>query len=356
VSRSLLDRCCGAERLRDGESSSLHAPSLGRRLGRTAWTIYKVSGRVAGAGSLAYVVARKCRRRPEPRPRRPPSRADCQPVSRNLYRRPDPLIYSQAFLLANGLGVTWDNPDITIEQDGSQVDSHALEAGTEYEIVARVWNGSPNAPAPALPVRFSFLTFGIGQASTPIGVTHVDLGVKGSAQSPAIARHAWVTPSTPGHYCVQVELEWADDANPGNNLGQENVDVAPLNSPRAAFRFPVRNATRRETTLRLEADGYRLVPPSPCDESPAKTADISEHERQRRIRAAVAAHRRRPPPDDWTLEIEPAELLLAPGQEDDVQVNVFAPEGFEGRAAINVNAFAGQLPVGGVTLYVEGRA
>lgn len=315
-----------------------------------------MSGRIAGAASLAYVVERKCRRRPEPRPRRRPSRSDCQPVPRTIYRRPDPLIYSQPFLLAQGLGVTWDNPDITIEQNGSLVDSHALERDTEYEIVARVWNGSPNAPAPGLPVRFSFLTFGIGQTSTPIGVDHVDLGVKGSTQSPAIARHAWVTPSTPGHYCIQVELDWPDDANPGNNLGQENVDVAPLNSPQAAFQFPVRNATRRETTLRLEADGYGLVPPSPCDEPPADSADISEHERRRKIRAAVAAHRRTPPADDWTVEIEPAELLLAPGQQDEVHVNVLAPDGFEGRAAINVNAFDGQLPVGGVTLLVEGRS
>lgn len=328
----------------------------GSAVGRGIWKVYGVSGRVAALGSLGYLLARACcGRRRESRPRRRPSRADCQPVPRTVYRRADPLIYSQAFLLAHGLSVTWNNPDIRLERFGSVVHSHALAPETEYEIVARIWNGSLNAPAPGLAVRFSFLTFGIGQESTLIGVKHVDLGVKGSAYSPAFARHAWVTPPA-GHYCIQVELDWPDDANPGNNLGQENVDVLQLESPHASTRFPLRNAARIEQTLLLEADGYALGSPGPCDEPPVESADMSEHERRERMRQALEAHGRKGTPRGWSVEITPSHVLLGPGESHEVQVEVFAPDGFEGRQPININAFAGSVPVGGVTLYVEGSS
>jgi hypothetical protein len=76
--------------------------------------------------------------------------------------RPDPLIYSQQYLMGLGLAVTWDNPDIWLERNGSRVSSHAIEPDTEYEIVARIWNGSTDAPVPLLHVRFSYLSFGGG--------------------------------------------------------------------------------------------------------------------------------------------------------------------------------------------------
>ena len=79
------------------------------------------------------------------------------------YRQPDPLIYCQTFLQAQGVGVTWDNPDIQLElpaQPGVPVDSHSLDPNTEYVVVARVWNGSTTAPAVDLPVRASYLESG----------------------------------------------------------------------------------------------------------------------------------------------------------------------------------------------------
>ena len=33
-------------------------------------------------------------------------------IPSHTYRRPDPLIYSQTYLMSQGLSVTWDNPDI----------------------------------------------------------------------------------------------------------------------------------------------------------------------------------------------------------------------------------------------------
>jgi hypothetical protein len=81
------------------------------------------------------------------------------------YRQPDPLIYSQQYLQAQGLAVTWSNPDIHLESPaapGVPVDSHDLQPDTDYLVIARVWNGSTTAPAPGLPVHVSFLEFGIG--------------------------------------------------------------------------------------------------------------------------------------------------------------------------------------------------
>ena len=90
------------------------------------------------------------------------AREECVKVPAPVYRRPDPLIYSQRYLMSQGLAVTWDNPDIQLFQAGVPVPSHTLAPATEYEIVARIWNGSTDAPAVNLPVRFSYLTFGIG--------------------------------------------------------------------------------------------------------------------------------------------------------------------------------------------------
>jgi hypothetical protein len=310
-----------------------------------------------GGVALREHLKDKCRRRPEPRPRRPKSRADCQPVSRFVYRRPDPLIYDQYYLMGLGLPVTWDNPDIRIERGGAPVDPHALDPATEYEIVARVWNGSQNAPAVGLPVRFSYLSFGIGTESHPIGTTVVDLGVKGSPGAPAFAHQSWTTPPAPGHYCLQVVLDWFDDANPLNNLGQTNTDVQTLNSPQAAFRFPVHNGGRKPRHVRLEADGYALPPRDPCPYEPAESADMSDEERDTRLRRAIATHAGLGEiPEGWRLHLEPEEFSLNPGETRDVSVEAIAPDGFDGRVAFNVNAFDGALLLGGVTLYAEGRA
>ncbi len=313
---------------------------------------------ILGIVTIRTFLRGQCRPKLERRPRRPKSPADCQPVPSTIYRRPDPLIYDQYYLMGLGLPVTWDNPDIHIELGGAKVDPHTLLPGTEYTVVARVWNGSALSPVVGMPVRFSYLSFGVGMQSHPIGTTSIDLGVKGSALCPAFAQHKWTTPATSGHYCVQVELVWFDDANPLNNLGQTNVDVKPLNSPRATFRFPVRNGGRRAQAVRLQADGYALPGAQPCREKPAPTADMTGDERDRRVRDAIARHAagRNELPPGWQLHLEPAEFALKPGEMQEIVVEALAPEGFEGRMGFNVNAFDGAVLLGGVTLYAEGAA
>ena len=267
------------------------------------------------------------------------------------YRQPDPMIYSQQFLHSKGLAVTWDNPDIHLElasNPGIPVDSHALEPDTDYVVVARIWNGSTTAPAPGLPVQLSYLEFGAGTVRHLQGITKVDLPVKGASGCPAFATMRWRTPPVAGHYCLQVRLLWDDDAEPGNNLGQNNTDVKPLNSPHAAFSFPVRNDGADRAVLRLSADGYAIPPQEPCGQvERLRGSALSRHDPDRWTFA-----------EGWRVTLQPSQLILDPGEQHAVTVDITAPDGFRGRQAINVHAVdgvdGGQL-IGGVTLYVEGN-
>jgi hypothetical protein len=195
-----------------------------------------------------------------------------------------------------------------------------------------------------LPVRFSYLSFGVGTQSNPIpGVVLVNLGVKGSLTCPAYARQSWTTPNTPGHYCVQVAFSWFDDANPSNNLGQQNTDVLPLQSPNAQFSFLVGNQGRAPQRLTLRADGYVIPELAPCG-----TADDAPAIRARRIASQRADNQ--VIPAGWSITITPAALEVAAGEEQTVTVDVVAPDGFSGAQPFNVNAFDGTRLVGGVTL------
>jgi hypothetical protein len=259
------------------------------------------------------------------------------------YRRPDPLLYSQTYLSSLGYAVTWDNPDITVEHAGVVVDQHDLAPATDYDVVVRVWNGSTSGPAVDLPVRVSYLDFGIGTVSVPVGDATVDLPVKGALGCPAFARVPWTTPSAPGHYCLQALLEWSDDANPDNNLGQSNTDVRPLNSPRATFAFPLRNDGPRPRGLRLQADTYEIPPLDDCHDVPDKATIRRRHDR--------GVHTI---PEGWSVDIAPQEARLRPGEMVDVTVIVTAPDGFTGRRTFNVSAFEGDVLRGGVTLTAQG--
>lgn len=268
------------------------------------------------------------------------------------YKRPDPMIYSQFYLMSKGIAITWDNPDIHLfDGGGAGVASHALTPSTPYEIRATVWNGSTDAPAVNVLVRFYYLSFGAGTVRNYIGETYVDVAVKGSPLGPAEARMPWTTPPA-GHYCIQVELNWIDDANPLNNLGQENVDVKKLNSPNATFTFPVRNTSARPRTLALRADSYAIPRKTRCPEKrPAGNGDLAGDTRDPYARHRPALH---PVPMGWMVDVAGGrELTLAAGEQRDVSVKITATDGFVGTQPINVNALDGADLVGGVTLYVH---
>jgi hypothetical protein len=272
----------------------------------------------------------------------------CGTVDNPAFHRPDPVIYSQKYLLSLGLAVTWDNPDISLFRNGVQVSEGDLLPNTQYEIRATIWNNSYDAPIVGLPVHFSFLSFGVTTLQTAIGSVVVDLGVKGGVQHPAIASMLWTTPPA-GHYCIIVDFEWVDDANPNNNIGQNNVNVVAATSP-AAFTFTIRNQEERERSYRMEADTYTLPQPADCSDATARSRDKTT-----RWKEVQALHNRAayPVPAGWTVAFSPPALTLVPGNEANVGVTITPPAAFTGRQPFNVHAVMDNgVFAGGVTVYV----
>ncbi|MBV8841441.1 MAG: hypothetical protein JO078_06290 [Candidatus Eremiobacteraeota bacterium] len=270
--------------------------------------------------------------------RKPPDQhCVCPPA----LRKPDPFIYDQYYLMGLGFPVTWDNPDIYLFEGSTLVDPHDLKANTTYTVVARIWNNSTDVPVVNLKVIFSYLSFGMGVQSHPIGSTTTDLNVKGLPGCPAFAYAPWTTPATLGHYCIQVLLEPPDDSNWQNNLGQRNTDVAQAASP-AVFTFRVGNhvgLTRRY--VRFSVDTYTIPPLRPCRDASGGPP---------RTRAATVAA---PLPQGWSVTLNPNELQLVQGEEQDVEALITPPSGFSGTLAFNVTGVDQNGPVGGITLLVE---
>ena len=310
---------------------------------------------------ILRTLLERCRRRK--RERQPDrfhktSRDPCIPISEPAFKRPDPMIYSQFYLMANGIAVTWNNPDITLLRHGQPVEPGQLQADTDYVVRARIWNNSTEAPVVGLPVDFSYLSFGAGTVSHAIGQTHVNLGVKGGPNHPAFADMAWRTPIQAGHYCLRVAFTWADDVNPHNNLGQENTNVGLAQSP-AVFDFQLRNDTGRRSAFRFETDAYVIPPVPPCDEWEELSDEKDDPHAHRRSPGSIVsfppqhAAGQHPIPPGWTVEVAPDSPILAADQEITVTVTITPPDHFKGRQFINVNAFHNRGPAGGVTLIVE---
>lgn len=264
----------------------------------------------------------------------------CHPVDHPAFLRPEPLLYSQRALMAQGLAVTWDNPDIQLFRGGVPVPSSQLQTSTTYDVQVRVWNNSLDAPAVHLPVRLSYLDFGIGNTPIPIASTNIDVGVKGSATAPAFATISWTTPPAPGHYCLQALLDPVDDLDFTNNLGQENTDVAQATSP-ADFTFTLRNDTRRGRRYRFETDAYTIPALAPCGAAATAAQKLERHRR--------GTH---PLPPGFSVEIDPPAPSLQPDESVTVRVRVTPPAAFTGRQPVNVNAFHERGFAGGVTLIV----
>ena len=293
---------------------------------------------------------------------RPDRNSCCVHIPPSSYKRPDPMLYAQYWLMKQGLSVTWDNPDIQLyDSANNAVSSSALKEDTDYKVEVRVWNNSYDAPVHNLPVYLSFLSFGIGTTSTPVGKTYIDLGVKGSPHCPAFADFIWHTPKA-GHYCLQALLVWADDANPENNLGQENTNVGKPHSP-AHFDFTVHNDASVRRHYELEADMYRLPELQDCREEPPPSRYGSRlaESRARWERALQGqGYGRFPVTSDWRVTIRPSNFDLAAGASQNVSVDIEHPAGpFTGTQAFNIHGFATppngpRRLAGGVTLFVEG--
>src|SRR5439155_27263185 len=135
--------------------------------------------------------------------------------------------------------------------------------------------------------------FGLGTAGDPIDETTVNLGVKGGPGCPAFATVQWTTPTTPGHYCLKAHIEWADDSNPNNNVGQENTDVVQTASP-AQTTFRLRNDDlERRRRYRFEVDTYTIPEQEPCGKTePPPRDDVIARTRDAAAVGLVALSRR----------------------------------------------------------------
>lgn len=273
--------------------------------------------------------------------------AKCITTSHPAYHRPDPCIYDQYWLESLGLPVTWDNPDIDVLLNGVAVNEHTLQPSTEYEVRARIWNNSYDALVFGMQVEFSYLSFGVGTTSNYIGSTVANVGVMGGPNCPSSTSIPWITPAVPGHYCLQVKLDWVDDANPNNNLGQNNTDVVPAQSP-AHFEFQLRNAFKKAANYTFTVDTYAPLPLPDCG-----TVNLPKG-RAARIKEVVARYSAMnfTVPAGWGIVITPDTVSLMPGAEQTITVDASPPAGFSGQLPLNVNAFADGVFAGGVTLNV----
>jgi len=304
---------------------------------------------------------------------RRPARDGCCIDLTGILKRPDPMIYSQYWLMKQGLSVTWDNPDIQLfETDGIAVDPSKLQRAHDYEVVVRCWNNSYDAGVPVLPVHLSYLTFGIGTTTTPVPPPRTTtLGVKASPTCPAFVKFLWRTPEVAGHYCLQAHLACSDDANPENNVGQKNVLVGQMHSP-ARFTFPVHNDATVPRILELEADMYRLPDLPLCDQERVPPQPENPRERRPREGGRFAESRARwdkalreqgyrnfPVTSDWRVTIRPERLELRPDEAREVEVEIESTNAqFRGTQAFNIHGFATpaggpRVLAGGVTLLVE---
>lgn len=153
-----------------------------------------------------------------------PKRGDpCVYFPERVINRPDPAIYSQFLLMELEQPVTWDNPDVALFLNGVEQYTYDLIVNTDYELVVTVHNSSRSKPAPGTRVDVRWIEFGAGaQIRHPIATLTANVPV---FPGTAAVQTAWRTPATPGHYCIEVELEHPEDGNPANNRGWNNTQV-----------------------------------------------------------------------------------------------------------------------------------
>src|SRR5262245_8219260 len=218
----------------------------------------------------------------------------CPPLPEPIIRRPDPCIYSQSYLQAKGLPVTWDNPDIWLapaaDPSAVEPDSYHLKADTDYIVNVRVHNAATDL-ALGVQVRMLFRHWSVNAPDfTPVQVDgggnevvrHVDVDPMGST----VTQFLWHTPVVPPadpvrHFCLQARLSHPMDINPDNNIGQENTNVYAANPGHVdpgeivKVEIPLHNPGRVAQRFRFEPTLYEID-------------DKGQHELQLRVNRGFA--------------------------------------------------------------------
>lgn len=271
----------------------------------------------------------------------------CADIPWHIRARPEPFIYSQQWLTSRGIAITWDNPDFRLIDSVTNlpVGRFDLKANHRYIIEATIHNNSFMAAINAV-VHFKVMRFGAATGMIDdLGTDTIDVPGAGSA----VAHREWLTPATGGHNCLQAEIHHPDDANPLNNLGQHNTDIAQPASPMRRLRFHVGNpgVARKRYTLALDA--YRLPERSKCAENwrTRQTLEYLRHLQKQHDRAKF------PVPTFLNAKLTHPDVELAPGAEIEVTLELDPPAQGQGVQVVNVNVREGRRLVGGVTAYVE---
>ncbi|HWH07821.1 MAG TPA: hypothetical protein VNX21_01390 [Candidatus Thermoplasmatota archaeon] len=284
-------------------------------------------------------------------PRRDVQERCCIDLPPHIRARPDPYIYSQEWLRQRGLAYVWDNPDFRLlaVPGGAPADHHDLKPDTDYDVEVTVHNGSLMG-AINTEVRLEVLNFGAGTAVVAdLGVRHVD--VPGAGSSKAVFR--WRTPPEGGHRCLRATLQHHDDANPLNNVGQHNTDVARPASPTRKLRFLVGNHGTAPKAYRFEMDAYQLPKQPQCAATFEERGSEAHLRRLQKANDPAAF----PVPPYLQARLTRDRVALEPGQEVEVALEMNPPPRGTGRHAVNVHVLDGTRLVGGVTAYVleEGK-
>jgi hypothetical protein len=159
----------------------------------------------------------------------------CVTIPGHLLHKPDPCIYDQFLLMQLNQPVTWDNPDVRIFLGGVEQYTYNLTADTRYDLEITVHNSSRDKPALGTTVYIRWVEFGAGgQTRHVIDTLTADVPLWPGV---SVVPTQWRTPATPGHYCIEVELQHPDDGNPSNNVGWNNTQVHAAHSE---VRRPVR--------------------------------------------------------------------------------------------------------------------
>ena len=141
-------------------------------------------------------------------------------------------------------------------------------------------------------------------------------------------------------------MEWSDDKNPENNLGQENVNIVEAHS-QAFFDFKAKNDSKKEHRYHVEADTYTIPPLLPCNEN----RDFVS--RKKEIIVSRNSRENYPIPDDWNIEYDEESFVLNAGAEKIIKVTVTPPDNFMGTKPFNFNVFDEQnVFIGGVTVII----
>lgn len=222
-------------------------------------TIYKL---LAWLLKILMTLLDKLRKKKRPKKR---DYKKCMRLPPGVSRWPDPCIYSQKYLMARGISVTWNNPDIQITDVlGNQVSSGNLQADTNYIVNATIHNASFD-PAIGVQVDCTVRKWGIEtEDRTPIELDNNGLPVIKIIHivpwGSQIASFNWHTPAVQReHICIEVKCSHPNDREIENNVGQENTTVIGAASG-SSFKIivPFFNALDIEQEFKLWADEYKI--------------------------------------------------------------------------------------------------